>query len=74
MVILTLAAWLYAKPRKTKSGNFPIRILKDVPRGLRHVHSPKIDPGLLKALAPRLPVATIVLLLEHIAIAKCTSA
>jgi MFS superfamily sulfate permease-like transporter len=71
MIFLTLASWLYAKPRKTTSGSFPIRILKDVPKGLKQVHAPTIDHDLLKALAPRLPVATVVLLLEHIAIAKC---
>jgi sodium-independent sulfate anion transporter 11 len=73
MIILTLASWLYAKPRKTAAGKFPIRILQTVPRGLKQVHQPKIDSHILSALGPHLPVATIVLLLEHIAIAKCTS-
>lgn len=70
ILVLTLGAWLYCKPRKDAKGNFPIAILKTVPRGFQHVGRPTIDNGLLKALAPELPVATIIMLLEHIAIAK----
>ncbi|KAG8964962.1 hypothetical protein FRC03_001113 [Tulasnella sp. 419] len=70
VLILTLAAWLYAHPRKDAKGNYPINVLKTVPRGFQHVGAPYIDPALLKALAPDLPVATIIMLLEHIAIGK----
>lgn len=70
IVVLTIAAWLYCRHRKSKSGGYPIKILENVPRGLQNVGPPVIDTGLLKALAPQLPVATIILLLEHIAIAK----
>lgn len=70
ILILTIAAWLYCRHRKTASG-YPIKILQNVPRGFQDVGLVTIDPGLVKALAPQLPVATIILLLEHIAIAKC---
>jgi sodium-independent sulfate anion transporter 11 len=71
ILILTIAAWLYCRDHKSASGKYPIKILQTVPRGFRDVGPPVIDPELVKALAPQLPIATIILLLEHIAIAKC---
>lgn len=73
LIVLTIASWLYTRHRKNSAGSYPIKILKTVPSGLRHVHAPTIDSGLITALAPELPVATIILLLEHIAISKCMS-
>ncbi|KAI9463380.1 sulfate permease [Russula earlei] len=70
IVVLTFASWLYTRHRKSKNGSYPIKILQNVPGGLKHVGSPNIDHRLISALAPKLPVAAIVLLLEHIAIAK----
>jgi solute carrier family 26 (sodium-independent sulfate anion transporter), member 11 len=71
IVVLTLASWLYTHHRRSKSGAYPIKILGTVPRGFKHVGSPNIKNSLVSALIPKLPVATIILLLEHIAIAKC---
>jgi MFS superfamily sulfate permease-like transporter len=70
MIVLTIAAWLYCRHRAVK-GKYPIKILGAVPRGFKHVGTPDIDPALVSALASQLPVATIILVLEHIAIAKC---
>jgi sodium-independent sulfate anion transporter 11 len=70
IITLTLAAWLYCRHRKSKSGKYPIKILLTVPPGFKHIGRPDVTPSLLKALAPELPVATIILLLEHIAISK----
>ncbi|KAG9318408.1 sulfate transporter family-domain-containing protein [Chiua virens] len=69
ILVLTIAAWLYCRDHKTKSG-YPIKVLQTVPRGFQNVGPVSIDPNLVSALAPQLPVATIILLLEHIAIAK----
>lgn len=71
LLIFTLAAYLYCRNKKSKSGKYPIKILTDVPVGLKHIGRPGVTMKLLNALAPQLPLATIVLLLEHIAIAKC---
>lgn len=71
VIILTLAAWLYCRHRGVK-GKYPIKILGTVPRGFQHVGTPDIDPRLLSALGSKIPVATIILVLEHIAISKCT--
>lgn len=73
IVFLTLASWLYCRDKRDDKGDYPIRILKTVPSGLKHIERPNLDHSLLSALAPKLPVATIILLLEHIAISKCTS-
>ncbi|KAL0950253.1 hypothetical protein HGRIS_010237 [Hohenbuehelia grisea] len=70
LVILTIAAFLYARHRRNSEGKYPIKLIKEVPRGLQHVGQPVIDPDLLSALAPQLPFITTILLLEHIAIAK----
>ncbi|KAI0781182.1 sulfate permease [Trametes elegans] len=70
IVVLTIASWLYCRHRKSKSGKYPIKILQNVPRGFQHVGPPVIDPELVSAMAGELPVATIILLLEHIAISK----
>lgn len=71
IIVLTIAAWLYCRHRLSKSGKYPIKLLLTVPAGFKHVGQPDINRKLLKALAPELPVATIILLLEHIAISKC---
>ncbi|KIK59669.1 hypothetical protein GYMLUDRAFT_261679 [Collybiopsis luxurians FD-317 M1] len=70
IVVLTIASWLYTRHRGGSKGKFPIKILGTVPAGLQHVGQPTIDPELVSALAGELPVATIILLLEHIAISK----
>ncbi|KZS89863.1 high affinity sulfate permease [Sistotremastrum niveocremeum HHB9708] len=70
IVILTLASWLYCRHRVSKKGKYPISILQTVPRGFQHVGPPVIDKNLISALGQDLFVATIILLLEHIAIAK----
>ncbi|TDL27440.1 sulfate permease [Rickenella mellea] len=70
IIVLTIASWLYCRHRKNKSGNYPIKILKTVPRGFQNVGPPEINHELVSALAGHLPVATIILLLEHIAISK----
>ena len=70
LIILTITAWLYCRHRLS-SGKYPIKILLTIPSGFKHIGQPSIDPKLVKALGPHLPVATIILLLEHVAIGKC---
>ena len=70
LIILTLAAWLYCRHRLS-DGKYPIKVLLTVPSGFKHIGQPALDPKLVKALGPQLPVATIILLLEHVAIGKC---
>jgi len=70
ILVLTLASWLYCRHRRDSKGNYPISILKTVPRGFKHVGAFEVDSELVSALGPELFVATIILLLEHISIAK----
>ncbi|TRM58869.1 sulfate permease [Schizophyllum amplum] len=70
ILVLTIAAWLYCRHNKSADGSYPIKILKDVPSGFKHIGQPVLDKNLISALAGELPVATIILLLEHIAISK----
>ncbi|KAJ7134977.1 sulfate transporter family-domain-containing protein [Mycena crocata] len=70
ILVMTIAAWLYTRHRRSAKGTYPIKILQNVPRGLQHVKQPTIDHDLVRALSGELPVATIILLLEHIAISK----
>lgn len=72
ILILTIAAWLYCHPRRDAKGNYPIKILKTVPAGFKQVHRPHVDSRILSAMAGELPLATIILFLEHIAISKCS--
>ncbi|GAA5852562.1 hypothetical protein JCM8547_002544 [Rhodosporidiobolus lusitaniae] len=68
IIILTVAAWAYIRHKEV--ADYPISVLKTVPSGFKHMGQPKLPTGLLSAIAPELPVSTIILLLEHIAIAK----
>ncbi|KAF7295120.1 Sulfate permease [Mycena indigotica] len=70
ILVMTIAAWLYTRHRRSSKGTYPIKILQNVPRGFQHVGQPTVDHELVKALAGELPLATIVLVLEHIAISK----
>ncbi|ESK85900.1 sulfate permease [Moniliophthora roreri MCA 2997] len=70
ILVFTIASWLYTRHRADSKGKYPIKILGQVPRGLKHVHTPTIDPSLVSALASQLPIATIILFLEHISISK----
>ncbi|KAK0522149.1 Sulfate permease 2 [Tilletia horrida] len=71
IIVLTIASKLWLnKYNVGKKPKFPISILKDVPRGFKHMGQPNLQPSLLSAIAPELPVSVIVLLLEHIAIAQ----
>jgi len=66
IIIFTIISWrinIHAKKPR-------INLVGHVPSGLQHVGQPLITTELLAALGPHLPVATIILLLEHISIAK----
>lgn len=65
----TLISWAVCHPYKA-SGKFPISIIKTVPRGLIHTGVMKVDTNVMSSMAAELPVSTVVLLLEHIAISK----
>jgi len=67
VVFITIISYLVCR---SKPKNPPISILKTVPRGFQNVGALSIDTSLANSLAGQLPVSTVVLFLEHIAISK----
>lgn len=48
----------------------PINIVKSVPAGFQAMAVPKVDTTLIGAISSSLPSGVIILILEHVAIAK----
>ncbi|WVR07225.1 hypothetical protein IAU60_004266 [Kwoniella sp. DSM 27419] len=67
IILYTIISWRVNIHHKKKP---LIALVGNVPSGLRNVGSPEITSQLLGAIGPHIPVATIILLLEHISIAK----
>ncbi|CAG8447657.1 28625_t:CDS:2 [Dentiscutata erythropus] len=66
VIISTFIAYLVNIGRTTS----PISILKNVPSGFDHIGSPNLDSELLSIVAGYLPGISVVLILEHVAIAR----
>ncbi|CCX32382.1 sulfate transporter family-domain-containing protein [Pyronema domesticum] len=70
VIVVTIASYLVNRGA-VGAGHAPrVKILQQVPRGFRNVGPLRIDSTLINAIGPQIPVATLILLLEHIAIAK----
>lgn len=67
LVIYTLIAYLVTRHHKAAP---PIAILGHIPRGLTTVGPPRLDKEVIKTYASHLPAVLIVLVIEHISIAK----
>lgn len=76
LIFATLIAWGVVHPQLKRyngdSDDFKpsIKILGEVPSGLRHTGVMEIPEGIMDIIGSEIPVSTIILLLEHIAIAK----
>ncbi|EER35516.1 sulfate permease 1 [Candida tropicalis MYA-3404] len=76
IVVATAICWGIVHPKKVawtgSDSDFkpPIKTIGEVPRGLRNVGPMTIPDGIIGAMASEIPVSTVILLLEHIAIAK----
>ncbi|GAA5938298.1 SLC26/SulP family anion transporter [Sporobolomyces koalae] len=68
IIMLTVFSWVHLRHKAV--ADYDISILKSVPSGFQELGQPKLPTKLLSLIAPQLPVSTIILLLEHIAIAK----
>ncbi|RUS29640.1 sulfate transporter family-domain-containing protein [Jimgerdemannia flammicorona] len=66
VIITTLIAWALNIGQKTS----PISILKTVPAGLHDVHVPVLDLELISYTASQLPVVVLLMIMEHVTIAK----
>jgi len=67
VIFVTIISYLVCRSNPTKP---PISILSTVPRGFQNVGPLFINSNLASALGPYIPVSTVILLLEHIAISK----
>lgn len=67
IILFTIISWRLNLHHTKKP---KIALVGTVPSGLKHVGRPEITGELLAAIGPHIPVATIILLLEHISIAK----
>ncbi|GAA5831795.1 hypothetical protein JCM5353_006170 [Sporobolomyces roseus] len=70
ITIIILTAVSYGINKNLTSKTYRIKINKTVPSGFRHMEVPRFDGNLIGLMASEIPVSVIVLLLEHIAIAK----
>jgi len=66
VLIATLISWLINRHKKTPA----FAILKTVPSGFNHMGVPTMTSELFSEIASHLPIITLILLLEHVAIAK----
>lgn len=76
LIVFTAISWGVVHPElKSYTGNISsfkgsIKTIGVVPSGLKHVGVMTIPDGILGSMASEIPVSTIILLLEHIAISK----
>jgi sodium-independent sulfate anion transporter 11 len=68
IIVWTIISWRTQVGRS--AADRQIALVGKVPAGLQHLGPPVVNTQLLGAIGPHIPVATIVLLLEHISIAK----
>ena len=66
IILATMVSWLVCRGKDP----YPIAILKTVPRGFQNVGPPLVTRELAAAVASKLLAALVILVLEHIAIAK----
>lgn len=69
ILLYTMISWLVNRNHRSKKER-KFAILGEVPRGFKHAAVPQVDATIIKTFTSRLPASVIVLLIEHIAIAK----
>ncbi|KAL8670427.1 MAG: hypothetical protein Q9168_005039 [Polycauliona sp. 1 TL-2023] len=69
ILLYTLISYLVNRNHRSKKERL-FAILGDVPRGFRNAAVPTMNKSVIKAYASDIPVSIVVLLIEHIAIAK----
>lgn len=69
ILLYTMISWLVNMNRRAPDQR-AFRLLGSVPRGFQHAEVPIINSEIISAFAGQLPASVIVLLIEHISIAK----
>ncbi|KAK0731933.1 sulfate transporter family-domain-containing protein [Lasiosphaeris hirsuta] len=67
ILLYTLVSWLV---NRNNTGKSPFRIVGPIERGFKHAGPPPLDADLVTLVLPELPAILIILIIEHIAIAK----
>jgi len=73
ILLYTMISWLVNRnvPRVHKKPTLAkFKLLGNVPRGFKHAAVPVLNSDIIKVYASEIPVSVIVLLIEHISIAK----
>ncbi|KAI8942829.1 hypothetical protein NX059_000869 [Plenodomus lindquistii] len=68
IILYTFISWLVH--RTTPSGQEKFRIVGHIEKGFSHAGVPPMDPDLFSLVASELPAIVVILIVEHIAIAK----
>ena len=69
ILLYTLISWLVNRHHRATK-NHVFAILGTVPRGFKNAAVPTVNKTIIKSFASQLPASVIVILIEHIAIAK----
>ena len=70
ILLYTMISWLVNRHHRGPKQKPVFAILGKVPRGFKHAGAPTVDRTIIKAFINELPASVIVILIEHIAIAK----
>jgi len=74
ILLYTMISWLVnrniPKIHKNPAKYSAFKLLGNVPRGFKHAAVPTVNADIIKVFASEIPVSVIVLLIEHISIAK----
>lgn len=70
ILLYTLISYLCNRHHLRKTTDHRFQILGTVPRGFKNAAVPTINKTIIKSFASQLPASVIVILIEHIAIAK----
>ena len=70
ILLYILISWLANRHHLKKTKDHRFTILGTVPRGFKNAAVPTVNKTIIKAFANQLPASIIVILIEHIAIAK----
>lgn len=70
ILLYTMISWLVNRHHRGPKQKPVFAILGNVPRGFKYAAAPRLDRTIIKAFIKELPASVIVILIEHIAIAK----
>ena len=70
ILLYTMISWLVNRHHRGPKQKSVFAILGSVPRGFKNAAAPRLDRTIINAFIKELPASVIVILIEHIAIAK----